>query len=157
MVHVKYDVNLPYSGKYSRKRKEISINPRFKTISRINTWFHESLHHIRNIVQAPTVLDKILDYVAYGHKYYSSFQKYRKCRRSEIMFRIGDVEFDKLELELSEIRDGQVFFMPKKQLSEKEFEKTRKKFFSIWLLRKEAIRLQRDRIRRMKQKSSYAV
>jgi len=145
MVQVKYDISLPVIGRYNGKRKEIIINPRLNTpLKTPVTLFHESLHHIINITSSPKVLNKVLDYVAYGHKYFSSFQEYRRCKRYDVMFRIADVEFDKLGLELSEIRDGQVIFVPRKELSDKESKKVSRRFDHIWLLRKEAIRLSKS-------------
>lgn len=154
MVHVQYYEKLRYfKGEYNCKRKEISIWFSLNALLKFYAFFHEVVHHIINITRSPKIFNKILDYVAYGHKYFSSFQKYRRCKKYDVLFRKADVEFDKLGLELSEIRDGKVVFVSRKRLSEKEFKEVRRKFDYIWLLRKEAITLLKTR----KQKSHKSV
>jgi len=150
MVHVKYDRGLVFKGRYNRKRKEISINPRNATfLSRLYVLFHENLHYLFHRMGFPRVLDKLLDYIAYGHKYFSSFQEYQKCRKYDVLFRIVDREFDKLGLELFEIRDGKVVFVSRKGLSEREFKEVRRRFGYVW----EGIRLLEERLRKEKKKT----
>lgn len=136
-------------GKYNRKRKEISISPRLSTPLRLYVLFHECLHYLLDKTILSKTPNRFLHYITYGHKYFSSFQEFRKSRKCDVLFRIADVEFDKLRLELSEIRDGRVVFCLGRGLFEREFEEVRKRFNYVWFLRKEAIHLLKTRIKEL--------
>lgn len=147
MVHVKYDKSLSTRGNYNSKRKEISILPSLKGAEKVYVLSHEFLHHVIHIYIAPqlNILDKIHDYIAFGYKYFSSFQTYRKARKHEVYFQVCLVERDKLRRKFR--YDGKGFYA-----TEKEAGKVLRKIREINLLEKEAIRLLKARIKKLKAK-----